>query len=81
MCMLVSFTGSIRLQPSNPPEQTYPNCIIKAIAVHNSVVYIGMLNKAAGASEIVCANTGQSLTVPGQLEDLVVRSVDGCSEP
>ena len=62
------------MQPSEPAEQAFPNCSIKSIVCHAGLVYVAMVNNDRQLSELVCANTGQALDVPGRIESMVVCS-------
>jgi hypothetical protein len=63
------------MQPSSPAEQSNPGCSVKAIAIHQGLVYVALASTQTGQSDILCANTGQRITVPSQVETMVVRSL------
>lgn len=51
----------------------YDNCAVKSIVVHGGQVFIALVHRTRGTSEIVCPNTQQKIEVPGSIEHMVVR--------
>lgn len=62
------------MQPAEPPQVQYPDCNIKSLMCFNSNVFVAMVTdpREPGKSSLFCANSQQTVEVPGKIEDCVV---------